>query len=61
MFSIPRRWGAGSNYERVPEGPEAQVMLLGPGDPGGRRAVFATLGGEREAGESRRFGRWPVN
>ncbi|XP_035948566.2 multidrug resistance-associated protein 1-like isoform X2 [Halichoerus grypus] len=24
MFSIPRRWGAGSNYERVPEGPEAQ-------------------------------------
>ncbi|XP_034871030.1 multidrug resistance-associated protein 1-like isoform X8 [Mirounga angustirostris] len=24
MFSIPRRWGAGSSYERVPEGPEAQ-------------------------------------
>ncbi|XP_059248145.1 multidrug resistance-associated protein 1-like isoform X4 [Mustela nigripes] len=24
MFSCPRRWGAGSGYERVPAGPEAQ-------------------------------------
>ncbi|XP_047577992.1 multidrug resistance-associated protein 1-like isoform X3 [Lutra lutra] len=24
MFSSPRRWGAGSGYERVPAGPEAQ-------------------------------------
>lgn len=36
MFSCPRRWGAGSGYERVPAGPEAQVMLVGPGGRGGR-------------------------